>query len=129
MYFSILSEKRISSTLSLFLIAENVYEAIKEEGITGSEKPSKSLQQKVEIYSKWAEIDNALQTLRNAEGNIESRDIFLERIQNKIKEKGKDYISVIKDLEHETSKTGSLWLQGIVDHVINEMLIILSSYK
>jgi UDP-N-acetylglucosamine/UDP-N-acetylgalactosamine diphosphorylase len=110
--------------------AENVYETIKEEGRTTiSEKPTKSLQQKLEIYSKWAEIDDALQTLRNTEGNIETRDIFLERIQIKRKETGKDYISLIKDLEHDTSKTGTIWLQGIIDHIVNEMLMILPSYK
>ncbi len=110
--------------------AENVYETIKEEGsINRSEEPSKPLQQKIELYTKWVGIHDVLQTLRNNEGNIESRDLFLEKIQNKIKETGKDYISLIKDLEHDTSKIGTKWLRGIADHVVNEVLMILSSYK
>jgi hypothetical protein len=44
-------------------------------------------------------------------------DTFLESVHKGIAACGKDYIGVIQGLEPADSTRGTLWLQGIVDHI------------
>jgi len=56
------------------------------------------LKQKNELYQRWTELEENFNSLG-------------------IKTSGKDYLSVIKGLTIQDTKTGIAWLQGIVDHI------------
>ena len=47
-------------------------------------------------------------------------DKFLETVHRGIKRTGKDYIAVIQGLAATDSRTGTQWLQGIVDDIMTE---------
>ena len=86
------------------------------------------LKQKNELFKKWDEMEKYFQSQRNAEGNKELRDNFLEKMYLCIKTSGKDYILVIKELPIEDTKAGTDWLQGIVDHITAGTLKIIPSF-
>jgi len=86
------------------------------------------LKQKNELFSRWVELESFFMDCRKNEGDNILRNVFLEAVNRKIKTSGKHYISVIKGLDHEDTKTGIMWLQGIVDQVTAESLKIIPSF-
>ena len=93
------------------------------------EAMSSLLRQKNELFSRWDELEDLFNLLRKKAGCRQTKDVFLEKILLDIKKRGKDYLSVIKGLELEDSKSGTLWLQGIVDHITAETFKILPSFN
>jgi UDP-N-acetylglucosamine/UDP-N-acetylgalactosamine diphosphorylase len=81
--------------------------------------------QKNEFYDRWPELEESFKKLRTEEGDQSLRDIFLEKINPDIRESGSDYISVIKGLESKDAESGTIWLQGIVDQIILNVLKII----
>ena len=81
--------------------------------------------QKNEFYDRWPELEESFKKLRTEEGDQSLRDIFLEKINPDIRESGSDYISVIKGLESKDAESGTIWLQGIVDQIILNILKII----
>ena len=86
-------------------------------------------QQKHEFYEKWPELEEIF----NSHAEIttvkeEVKDAFLDKIRIGIIDSGKDYISVIQNLKKEDKEQGTQWLQGIVDHVVDNVLKIIPSF-
>ena len=81
--------------------------------------------QKNEFYDRWPELEESFKKLRTEEGDQSLRDIFLEKINPDIRESGSDYISVIKGLKSKDAESGTIWLQGIVDQIILNILKII----
>jgi UDP-N-acetylglucosamine/UDP-N-acetylgalactosamine diphosphorylase len=95
-----------------------------------NEKASQQvLNQRNELYNRWPELEESFSVHRIAEDNEGLRDPFLEKIFSGIKTSGKDYISVIKGLDVEDTETGIRWLQGIVDRITAEFLMIIPSFQ
>jgi len=93
-------------------------------------KPSSIVaRQKHELYSMRIRLEESFAELRDNAGDQALRDVFLERIDAGIKKWGKDYITVIKGLESKDSKTGTMWLQGIVDDITTKLLEIIPSFR
>lgn len=65
----------------------------------------------------WPEMEASFRAQRSSEGNTGTRDAFLERIHAGIRESGKDYISVIKNLKNTDAEMGTRWLQGVADQL------------
>ena len=86
------------------------------------------VRQKNELYKRWTELEEYFKSQRYGEENMESKDIFLEKLDLGIKTSGKDYISVIKGLSIKDTKAGTAWLQGIVDHITAGALKIIPSF-
>jgi bifunctional UDP-N-acetylglucosamine pyrophosphorylase / glucosamine-1-phosphate N-acetyltransferase len=86
------------------------------------------LKQKNELYQRWTELEENFNSQRNVEENKGLRDVFLENLDLGIKTSGKDYLSVIKGLTIQDTKTGIAWLQGIVDHITVGAFKILPSF-
>ena len=86
------------------------------------------VQQKNELYKRWTELEEYFKSQCYGEENMESKDIFLEKLDLGIKTSGKDYISVIKGLSIKDTKAGTAWLQGIVDHITAGALKIIPSF-
>ena len=101
-----------------------VYQKISKENAS-----SRILQQKNEFYNKWTEIEDHFRSLTNIDVKENLRDVFLEKIHLGIINTGKDYISVISELKGEDKEHGTLWLQSIVDHIVDGVLKIIPSFK
>ncbi|MBL7208202.1 MAG: hypothetical protein ISS67_06765, partial [Desulfobacterales bacterium] len=94
------------------------------------DKPSSTVaRQKHELYNMRIRLEESFAELRDNAGDQALRDVFLERIDAGIKKSGKDYITVIKGFESEDSKTGTMWLQGIVDDITLKLLEIIPSFR
>lgn len=78
-----------------------------------------------ELYDKWSELEESFKKLQTEEGDRKLKDIFLEKISFGIRESGSNYISVIKGLKSKDAKSGTIWLQGIVDHATVNLLKII----
>jgi len=65
----------------------------------------------------WSELKGFLNGQLSNPGDSKSMDTFLESVHKGIAAWGKDYIGVIQGLEPADSTRGTLWLQGIVDHI------------
>ena len=95
-----------------------------------NDKPSSIVErQKHELYRMRIRLEESFVELRDNAGDQALRDVFLERIDTGIKKWGKDYIAVIKGLESKDSKTGTMWLQGIVDDITMKLLEIIPSFR
>jgi hypothetical protein len=90
---------------------------------------SRILKQKNEFFER----SDALEEYFRSQGNIaveeNLRDAFLEKIRQDVQTSGKDYISVIKGLKNTEKEQGTLWLQTIVDHIIDGALKLLPSFN
>ena len=73
------------------------------------------------ISPKWSEMEDIFHMLKNYEGDMEKRDTFLRHIEHGIAASGKDYIKVIKGLPRAVSKSGTFWLQSLVDGIIHQL--------
>jgi len=82
-----------------------------------------------EIFEQWSNIEEFLTDSFKKEGNLEKRDAFLDLIQQKIDEKGKDYIAAIKGLGNSGATIGIEWLQGLVDEINNQTSEIIPSFR
>lgn len=80
-----------------------------------------------EIFEQWSHVEASLTDSYKREGNLEKRDEFLNFIQQKIDEKGKNYIEVIKGLGNAEAAIGTEWLQGLVDEIIHQIQTIIPS--
>jgi len=90
---------------------------------------SQIIQQQREFYEKWTELEEYFESLGKVTVKEAARDAFLEKIHSGISKAGKDYISVIRDLNREDKEQGSQWLQAIVDHITTGALKIIPTFK
>jgi bifunctional UDP-N-acetylglucosamine pyrophosphorylase / glucosamine-1-phosphate N-acetyltransferase len=82
-----------------------------------------------ELVNRFPEIEQVIQTLRNSSGDESLRDSFLTLVEKSIRISGKDYIDVIKGLDSDLKKTGSRWLQEIVDRLVNDSIAAIPSFS
>ena len=73
-----------------------------------------------ELYECWTDLRECFEVKQKTEGDASLMDKFLEKVHRGIKRTGKDYIAVIQGLAATDSRTGTQWLQGIVDDIITE---------
>jgi bifunctional UDP-N-acetylglucosamine pyrophosphorylase / glucosamine-1-phosphate N-acetyltransferase len=77
------------------------------------------------FFKRWRDLEGLLKDSLSLEGAPEERTGFMESISKKISHNGKDYISIIKELEEPASSAGSAWLQGIVDDISRRALALI----
>ncbi|MBW2037100.1 MAG: UDP-N-acetylglucosamine pyrophosphorylase [Deltaproteobacteria bacterium] len=87
------------------------------------------LRQKQALFDRWQDLEALFTRYRGYEGDASRREPFLEKIANLIKEKGCNYLPVIRSLDKTWSAKGTKWLQGIVDTINQEAFELLPSYK
>jgi len=90
---------------------------------------SSLLKQKKELHRLWPEIKNIL--LEHPKDSVAAmvRDEFLEALHKTIKDHGKNYIQVIKNIDPAGRLAGSTWLQSIVDHANTDVIALLPTFK
>jgi UDP-N-acetylglucosamine/UDP-N-acetylgalactosamine diphosphorylase len=82
-----------------------------------------------ELFEQWPQIEEFLKDCLKKEGDPEKRNEFLNLIQQKIDEKGKDYLGVIKGSGNYVTNLGTEWLQGLVDEINNKIPKLISSFR
>lgn len=81
---------------------------------------------KKRFYERWPYVKESL--LKNKESVMDSkkREHFMKYLDNSIKNNGNNYLSAIKGLSKSEAKTGTLWLQSVVDRIVKEAKSIIS---
>jgi len=82
-----------------------------------------------DFYQNWSQLKDLLNQRKKEEGDVTQRGFFLEKIQKHIVENGTDYIGVIQGLSASDGAMATVWLQGIVDRVVNDALNLIPSFK
>ncbi|UCF95464.1 MAG: protein GlmU [Desulfobacterales bacterium] len=77
----------------------------------------------------WPQLEEVFERQKHFEGNQNLRDSFLKSVEQGITRSGKTYIAVIQGLKKADSEVGTQWLQGIVDHITDEALQAMPSYR
>ena len=81
------------------------------------------------INENWPALKEWFDEQSDQNGDEEQRLRFIESVTRLIKTHGKQYLRVIKSLSDEDRRPGVHWLQGIVDHILNEALDFFPFYK
>ena len=92
-----------------------------ELGIAERIKRLKELGEKMEragdnsLSSRWPAVEAALSSRFESQGDLRTREAFLEKLSQRIAGSGKGYIATVQALAPDESEMGTTWLQGIVD--------------
>ncbi len=96
--------------------------------IAGAPAGGKLDPQQAELVGQWDALEVRLRDLVTYAGDRQDRDLFLEKLSSaKLAIKG-PYLKVIKGLDENAAKTGTFWLQGVVDHVMDQCFELLPSF-
>jgi bifunctional UDP-N-acetylglucosamine pyrophosphorylase / glucosamine-1-phosphate N-acetyltransferase len=95
--------------------------------VTQEKASRKNIQLRREFFEQWARLKDFLENCSHITGVQEKRDDFLELIPRMIRERGRDYLEVIKAMDHEGAALGTEWLQGLVDEINTEAAKIIPS--
>jgi UDP-N-acetylglucosamine/UDP-N-acetylgalactosamine diphosphorylase len=90
---------------------------------------SPSMVQQTQLYERSGDLSAMLYQLVDYSGDTDIRDVFLAHLVAGIKHQRKDYISVIKALDLNAKKEGTIWLQGIIDKISSAVLNIIPAFK
>ena len=96
---------------------------------TKSKRVSAAVLQAQELFQRWSDLKGVFEQLKGDEGDTSNRNLFLEKIDEGIAKKGRDYLTVIQALVSTDAAIGTQWLQGIVDRVVAAALNLIPSYK
>ena len=96
---------------------------------TKSKRVSAAVLQAQELSQRWSDLKGVFEQLKGDEEDTSNRNLFLEKIDEGIAEKGRDYLTVIQALVSTDAAIGTQWLQGIVDRVVAAALNVIPSYK
>jgi len=72
------------------------------------------------VCNTLSEFETGVTKPRFYAGDLRIRDNFINKIESVIQLEGMDYIDVIKKIDPLDAKNGTLWLQGIVDDIVND---------
>ncbi|MBW1689551.1 MAG: UDP-N-acetylglucosamine pyrophosphorylase [Deltaproteobacteria bacterium] len=109
-------------------VAEKMPQSIEVyHGVMGEKASQKNIQLRREFFEQWARAEEFLRECSHRTGDRAKRDEFLELIQGAIRERGKDYLKVIKGMDHDGTALGTEWLQGVVAEINSEAAEIIPS--
>ncbi len=94
------------------------------KSIKGKKASEELINQKSELFENIQKIEKEFNDCLSYSGDEKKRDEFLRNIDVT----GKDYVSVIKNLNEDVKKTGTSWLIGIVENARNSVLKYLPSF-
>ena len=77
-----------------------------------------------EVYNNCAQLERLFLMKNTWQGNTNFRDSFLEAVHKGIHESGKAYLSVIQGISEKSRESGTVWLQGMIDHIVKEAMEI-----
>lgn len=94
-------------------LAEKMPDSLKAARAAAGALNGSALTQQQALIKQWPMIQERLEALETAEGNIQKRDEFLEALATL--SAGRDYLKAIQSLSPGARLAGTAWLQSIVD--------------
>jgi len=94
-------------------------------GVNDRQKREELAAQQCELSANWPEVEGCFTCGQEEAIGTERRNIFLDRIEEKIVKTDSDYLSMIQTLDQQTTGTGTAWLQEIVDILTRQALTYL----
>ena len=79
------------------------------------------LERIIDPGTKWAEIERRFQSCLSEKGDERLMSAFINAFKARVQGSGKDYVGAVKDLPAGEKKTGTAWLQTVVDQVVGNM--------
>jgi len=80
-----------------------------------------------DLINQWGNIEEIIRSSHDSSGDKKTRDYFLSGVKKEIEKTGRIYIDVIKHLQPEIKRDGTLWLQGILDELAYKVTAIVQS--
>jgi len=109
-------------------VAEKMPQSIEVyQGVMQDKASEKSIRLRREFFEQWARAEDFLRQCSHRTGHRAKSDAFLELIQESIRERGKDYIAVIKGMDDNGAALGIEWLQEVVTEITSEATEIIPS--
>ena len=99
------------------------------QGNRQNPKKSDDAIQRQEFFTNWSRLKDLFEHSRAEKGDERCRNAFLEALHKAIREWGPDYIKVIQQLSPSETEHATIWLQGIVDHIVDDALGVIPSFK
>jgi len=110
-------------------VAERMEESIEVYSASASGKAAQRLiARKREFQKNWPVIKSVFEECLDSPERNSHYETFLNGIEQAAKAMGGDYVSCIRALTREQSEEGTMWLQGIVDNVMNRVWEALPSF-
>jgi UDP-N-acetylglucosamine/UDP-N-acetylgalactosamine diphosphorylase len=102
-------------------VAEKMPQSIEVYQRVMQEKAApKNVQLRRDFFEQWDRLKASLENCSRITGNQEKRDGFLKIVHHMTRERGRDYIAVIKCMDDNATLPGTEWLQGLVDEINKE---------
>ena len=117
--------KRLGQVASRMPASIELYR--KTKGLLSDQDPL--IKRKLAFHKRWEQVRDVLQKGLDETGEESLRDRFLEAVQDGIWRRGRDYLSVIKGFTPDESHSGTRWLQGVVDRVVEHAWDCLPEFK
>ena len=86
------------------------------------------IQRKREFSEKWPELEQAFKDSLAWKGDSSQKDRFLSTLEKASRAKGDNYVDIIKCLDEDEALAGTLWLQGIVDKIMEHIWNLLPCF-
>jgi bifunctional UDP-N-acetylglucosamine pyrophosphorylase / glucosamine-1-phosphate N-acetyltransferase len=102
---------------------------ILHKGSAGSWAPPSMITQQEELFKNWSLIKDLIEANRSYSGLDEVRDAFLASLYKDMPEAGSDYISTLKGLPEPSRRSGTAWLNGIVQDISESSMDTIPSFK
>jgi hypothetical protein len=121
----------VAERLTRFKILAEKMEISLELGETlrSGETRGDILRQQREFRERWPELEACLTDRQEEAAGREERDGFLAALPSVREAQGNDYIRVIRSLDRGLSSLGTLWLQRVVDAVVERALVCVPSCR
>ncbi len=88
-----------------------------------------AVERKREFQKNWPRVEEAFEECLHISGKAAHYQVFRSALEQGIKEKGVDYLSVIKGLGPAARSEGTRWLEGIVDKVMEKVWACLPGFR
>jgi len=98
------------------------------KSIMGNKVSEELLNQKRELVENIQQIENSFNDCLSYSGDEKTKGEFLKNLDNIYMKTGKDYITVIKNLDEHNLKSGTSWLLSIVENTRDTLLKYLPSF-
>jgi UDP-N-acetylglucosamine/UDP-N-acetylgalactosamine diphosphorylase len=102
---------------------------ILHKGPAGAWAPPTMINQQEELFRNWGMIADMIEANRSFSGSDKVRDRFLAALYKDMPKGNSDYIATIKGLPEGSRKSGTAWLNGIVQDITGRAIDKIPSFK
>ena len=85
----------------------------------------KALELSRTFFDRWSDLEQVFREGLDQEGEPAQKEAFLGFVEKAIKEKGRDYLTAIKNLPEKESLVGVTWLDGLINEITRNIWEIL----